>query len=109
MRFGLTRLAIAVCMTCSAGAAAAQQSPLNGNECLQMHESRVSGGAPDNVASRSNTFDKSPGKKSAGLAEALRRIAKAKELGSEELDLIGLELTEVPARLNELSALKRLF
>jgi hypothetical protein len=44
-----------------------------------------------------------------GLAEARRRIAKAKRTGAEELDLGGLGLVEVPAELFEATQLKVLY
>ena len=44
-----------------------------------------------------------------GLAEALQRIANAKNIGADELDLGGLGLTEVPEELFELTQLKVLY
>jgi hypothetical protein len=44
-----------------------------------------------------------------GLAEARRRIAKARRTGAEELDIGGLSLVEVPAELFELLQLKVLY
>jgi internalin A len=43
------------------------------------------------------------------IEEALRRVAEAKALRAEELDLGGLGLTDVPSELMELPWLKRLF
>lgn len=43
------------------------------------------------------------------IAEARRRIAEAKRIGAEELDIGGLGLTEIPEELLELTQLKVLY
>ena len=52
---------------------------------------------------------RAPKNSGSGHDTALQRIAKAKALQAEELDLGGLGLTEVPPEIAELNWLKRLF